>query len=315
MILSVICPCLNEEKYIENILNHFIKSLPKEKELFIVDGGSQDRTIEIVQHWASNYSNIHLLHNPDRYVPFALNMAIPLCKGEYIVRIDAHSEYADNYYIKIVETFQIIDAEIVGGPTRTKANTKIQKAISKAISSPFGIGNSNVHFESFKGYTDSVTFGAWKKEIFKITGLFDTELVRNQDDEFHYRAKSKGFKIFQNPEIILYYYPRKSLVSLFSQYFQYGYYKPLVLKKVPSEWKIRHIIPSLFVLYILSLPLAFFFHYWIIPLMIYLLADLYFSLRENVEWSVKTLMFLVFPTIHFSYGLGFLMGLKLLWKK
>lgn len=315
MLLSVICPTLNEEDHIEKILQHFLQSPPFDKELFIIDGGSKDRTLEIIKVWTLIHPNIHLLQNPDRYVSYALNKAIPLCKGHFIARIDAHTEYATDYYQTIINTFEAISADIVGGPTRTKATNLMQEAIAFAICKPLAIGNSQVHFENYKGYTDSVTFGAWRREIFKITGLFDTNMIRNQDDEFHYRAKSKGLKIYQNPEIRLYYYPRSTLSGLFSQYFYYGFYKPLVLRKVPSGFKWRHLIPSFFVLYLLSFPLVFLWPYWLLPLILYLLLITIVSLKSTVPLSVKLRIIFVFPTIHTAYGIGFLTGLPSLWKK
>ncbi|MDX1940149.1 MAG: glycosyltransferase family 2 protein [Saprospiraceae bacterium] len=310
MLLSVICPTLNEEQYIENILRFFVEAHPKEKELLIIDGCSKDLTQQIVRKWQQSYPNIHLLYNIHRYVSFALNIAIPQCKGRYIVRLDAHTEYAPDYFEQILKTFEKTGADIVGGPTRTKALHPTQAAVAYAICTPFGIGNSLVHQEDYEGYTDSVTFGAWKREIFQKTGLFDTSLVRNQDDEFHYRAKSLGFKIYQNPAIKLYYYPRSDLKSLFRQYFQYGLYKPRVLRKVPSEGKLRHWIPSFFTIYV---PLAFLltFAHWLFlgPLLLYFLIDIYFSFFNHLAWNVKRINLLVFPTIHLAYGLGFLKGL------
>ncbi|GCD77337.1 succinoglycan biosynthesis protein exoa [Thermaurantimonas aggregans] len=315
MKISVICPCLNEEKYIENILSHFVKSLPYEKELFIVDGGSTDLTIEIVKKWTLRYSNIFLLNNHHKFVPFALNKAIPLCKGNYIVRIDAHTEYAEDYYEKIIEVFEKVDADIVGGPMRPVGETYLQKAIAYATSSIFGIGDSKFHNLTYEGYTDSVYLGAWKKSLFDYIGFFDENLKRNQDDEFHYRAKSYGKKIYLSPKIVSYYYPRKSLKGLFKQYFEYGLYKPLVLKKVPSEWKIRHFIPSLFVIYLISTPLCFIYPIWIFPFALYSMLTLLYSFKSKKSLPIKLLLLLVFPTIHISYGLGFIIGLKKIWKK
>ena len=310
MMLSVICPTLNEEKYIENVLHFFTQSHPQEKELFIIDGNSQDRTRSIVQHWQQQHSNIHLLFNEKKYVPYALNIAIPQCRGQYIVRLDAHTEYEADYFEQVIATFERTDADIVGGPTRTKAKNPTQTAVANAICTPFGIGNSRVHQEAYEGYTDSVTFGAWRKEIFQKTGLFDTELVRNQDDEFHYRAKSKGLKIYQSPDIKLYYYPRSSLKALFRQYFQYGLYKPMVLKKVPGEWKWRHLIPSMFTVYF-SLALVLVWQHWVflLPVVLYLLADIYFSFVNQLPWRAKWISLLVYPIIHLAYGSGFIKGL------
>ncbi len=308
--LSIICPCLNEEDYIEGVLDFFIEAKPKEKEFFLVDGGSTDNTISIIKRYQKDYPNIILLDNPDKIVPFALNKAIPQCKGDIIIRIDAHSKYAPNYFEKIQETFENVDADIIGGPTRTACKAPFQCAVAHAICTSFGVGNSQVHNVDYQGYSDSVTFGAWKKEIFDEVGMFDERLVRNQDDEFHYRAKSKGKKIYQHPEIKIWYYPRKNIKGLFRQYYQYGLYKPTVLKKVNSEMKLRHLIPSGFLLYFLSLPLAFLSLLWLIPLALYLLMDIVFSLKAKGSLKVKLLALFVYPTIHVSYGLGFLQGLN-----
>lgn len=307
--LSVICPCLNEQEYIKDVLEFFCNSKPLEKELFLVDGGSTDATKSIISEYQKQHSNIHLIDNPQKIVPVALNRAIPLCKGNVIVRIDAHSVYAMDYFEQILQTFERVEADIVGGPTRTKCKAPFQCAVAHAICSRFGVGNSLVHNLKYEGYSDSVTFGAWKKEIFSDTGLFDEALVRNQDDEFHYRAKSKGKKIYQNPDIKIWYYPRAKITALFSQYYQYGLYKPAVLKRVNSEIKLRHIVPSCFVIYLLSFPLILVSSFWLLPLFLYLIGSVYFATAIESDTKVKLLTALVFPTLHIAYGLGFLQGL------
>lgn len=306
--ISVICPSLNEEKYIEKILSFFVNSLPAQKELFIIDGGSTDATVAIVKEWEQKNSNIKLLHNPHKYVPQALNIGLKAAKGDIICRIDAHSEYAPDYFEKIIDTFNSIDTDITGGPCRVKYNSNFQQAVGLIISSPFGTGNSIMHKSNYTGYSDGVTFGAYKREVFKDVGVYDERLIRNQDDEFFYRAKSLGKKIYLNPEIKLWYYPRSNLKSFFKQYFQYGIFKPLVLIKIKSEIKLRHLIPSLFTLYFLSLPLSILSLLWIIPLGLYALLDVFFSFKENVKLPVKLYMLFSFPAIHFAYGSGLIYG-------
>ena len=315
MKISVVCPVYNESAWIDQLLRFIVSSEITPKEVFLVDGGSADDTVEKISAWQAQYPFIKLLHNPRKYVPFALNLAIPQCTGDIIVRLDAHTEYASDYFEKIVQVAERTRADIVGGPTLTRWKNPLQQAVANAICSPFGIGDSKVHFKDYEGWTDSVTFGSWRREIFEKTGLFDTGLMRNQDDEFHYRCKAMGFKIYQSPEIKLYYYPRDKYSKLFSQYYQYGLYKPLVLKKGPTEGKRRHLIPSLFVLYLISLPFALFFPPWLIPLILYLLLDLYFSFKAPAPWSVRFRMLLVYPVLHIAYGTGFLVGLTKLWNK
>jgi succinoglycan biosynthesis protein ExoA len=311
MKLSVVCPVYNEEKHIGPVLAFFVKALPADKELLVIDGGSNDRTRSIVEEWSRRHPNILLLDNPGKYVPFALNKAIPRCHGTIIVRLDAHTEYADDYFEKILDTFSRTDADIVGGPMRAKGITAFQKAVAYCTSTPMGVGDSSFHDETAEGYVDSVYLGAWRKNIFDKTGLFDVQMVRNQDDEFHYRAKSLGHKIYLNPEIRSVYYPRNSLSALVSQYFQYGLYKPLVLRKVSSEMKIRHLVPSVFVLYLLMLPAAVFLAgtmAWI-PLWIYLAGCIYFVTNYKAPLNEKLNCFVIYPALHLAYGTGFLSGL------
>ncbi|NNG26305.1 MAG: glycosyltransferase, partial [Ignavibacteriaceae bacterium] len=190
--ITAICPTYNESNYIEKVLKFFINAIPKDKELFIIDGGSNDGTKEIVNKWAEKYSNVHLLDNPNKFVPFALNIGISKSKGDPIIRLDAHTEYEDDYFIQIINTFEKSGSDIVGGPMRAIGKTAFQRAVAYCTSTSFGIGGSKIHQPEYEGESDHVYLGAWQRKLFKDVGLFDERLKRNQDDEFHYRARSLG---------------------------------------------------------------------------------------------------------------------------
>lgn len=308
--ISVICPVYNEELYIYKLLEFFTSALPQEKELFIVDGNSTDKTKEIVNKYSENHTNIFLLNNERRVVPFALNLAIKKCKGNFIVRLDAHTEYATDYFEQIIKTFNETGADIVGGPMRTIGKTDFQKAVAYATCTKFGVGDSAFHDEMKSGYVDSVYLGAWRKEIFDDVGYFDEALKRNQDDDFHYRAKAKGKKIYLNPQIKSFYYPRNNAKKLLLQYFQYGFYKPTVLKKTMAEIKMRHLIPSTFLLYLIFLPVLLFFNsLFCIPGVLYLLLCCRYALASQGGLNQKLNTLIVYPLLHISYGSGFLAGL------
>jgi succinoglycan biosynthesis protein ExoA len=310
--ISVVCPCLNEKKYISLVLDFFVNSQPDDKELILVDGGSDDGSIAIIEAYMKKYDNISLLRNPNKYVPYALNMAIRKAKGDIIIRLDAHTEYANDYFTQIIKCFEETRADIVGGPMRAIGKTDFQKAVAYATSTKMGIGNSQFHFEEFTGFTDSVYLGAWKREIFRKTGMFDERMIRNQDDEFHYRAKSLGFKTYQDNLIRSFYYPRDSASKLFKQYFGYGLYKPLVLKKIKSEIKWRHLLPTGFVFYLASL---LFIHniYWFIPAFMYVAAASFFAATARTSVPVRFYVFYCYFILHIAYGSGFVTGLKKIW--
>ncbi len=306
--ITVVCPVFNEENYIRSVIDFFIEAAPLDKELVIIDGGSTDLTCEIIAEYMQKYSNIRLIANPDKYVPYGLNKAIQSTVGDPVIRLDAHTRYEKDYLTKILETFAKTGADIVGGPMRAIGSTSFQMAVSFATSSSFGVGNSAFHDENYEGYVDSVYLGAWKRSVFADVGLFDTDMLRNQDDEFHYRAKSHSKKIYLNPEIKSWYSPRNNFSSLFKQYYQYGLFKPLVLKKVKSGLKIRHLIPAGFVIYLLTMVIFSGYTISFVPIMVYALLALYFSCKSSTKISVILLMMIVFPTLHIAYGTGFIKG-------
>ena len=307
--ITVICPTYNEEAYIGDVIKFFINAPPIDKELLVIDGGSEDETTNIVKEFCNENNRIRLILNESKYVPFALNLGLKLSSGDPIIRLDAHTRYEHNYFEKIIETFKSSKADIVGGAMNAVGISNFQKSVAFTTSTKFGVGDSKIHQRSYRGESDHVYLGAWRRKLFDEIGYFDERLKRNQDDEFHYRARSLGKRIHLNPEIKSYYYPRDSFIKLINQYFQYGLFKPIVLKKIRSEAKIRHLIPSLFTIYILLVPLVFISVFYLVPLFVYLFFDLYFSLQAKTNVKVVVLSMFVYPIRHLSYGFGFLKGL------
>ena len=172
MILSVICPILNGEKYItDNILTFFINSKPLDKELLIIDGGSGDRTTEIVRDWCQKYANIKLIQNPHKYVPHALNIGIKESKGQFISRLDVHTVYPKNYFEKCIELSKSINADNIGGTLISCGVSIYGKAIAHSMSSIFGVGNSTPRIKKFDGFVNAVAFGFWNKKVFYKYGI------------------------------------------------------------------------------------------------------------------------------------------------
>ena len=146
-----------------------------------------------------------------------------------------------------------MNADNVGGVWNTQPakNTVICQAIAQASSHPFGVGGSMHKIGSSKIIeTDTVPFGCYKREVFEKTGLFDTDLVRNQDDEFNGRLLKLGGKIFLIPQVIINYTARDTIYKMCKMYYQYGLYKPLVSKKLGAPATIRQFFPIAFLLWL-----------------------------------------------------------------
>ena len=226
-------------------------------------------------------------------------------------------EYPNNYFEKCYELIQSTHADNVGGYIHSKGKTDIGKAIATAMSTKFGVGNTEFRTEAVDAYVQTVPFGFWHKSAFEKFGYFDIEMMRNQDDEFNYRTNKLGGKIYQSSQIQSSYYVRDSYKAMAKQYYQYGVYKPLVFKKLDNAgMRLRHVIPGLFALYMISIPFAFLFGalfalIWIAPFIFYFILNIYFSFSQQSSFIVKLLTIPAYTLLHLSYGLGMLVGL---WK-
>jgi len=193
--VSVVMPVYNEEKYIDRCIQSLLlQDYPKEAmEWIFVDGMSADRTVEIISGYAERYPDlISIYENPNRTVPCAMNIGISKARGKYIMRLDAHAEYAPDYISKCVYYLDTTDAENVGGVAETKALTEFGCTIAKMLSTRFGVGNSCFRTGGGSGYVDTVPFGAFRREVFEKYGNFDERLTRNEDNEINYRIRKKG---------------------------------------------------------------------------------------------------------------------------
>lgn len=324
--LSVICPTYNEEKYIANCIESILKQdYPKENlEVLFVDGMSTDKTRDIIRQYIVEYPFIKLLDNPKRIVPPALNIAIREAKGDVIMRLDAHAIYPTNYFSVLVERLTTLQADNVGGVCRTLPmnDTPVCKAIAIATSSPFGMGNSYFRIGAdHEMCVDTVPFGCFKRDIFDKIGLFDEELVRNQDDEFNGRIVKNGGRIFLIPSVVIDYFARDTIQKVSKMFYQYGLFKPLVNKKLGQPATLRQFFPPVFVLGLGLGLIASCFSKLILALYLLVIAlylFLAFTFGTKGTKNIRELFILVatFFTIHVSYGWGYLVGIyKILMKK
>jgi len=315
---SIISPVRNEERYIAECLTSLVnQEYDKNKyEILIVDGMSTDATRKIIKEFAAKYPNIRVYDNPYLTVPYGLNIGIEQAKGNIIVRVDGHAALQRDYLQQCEKYLKQTDAECVGGLIESVNQTYMGRAIALAMSSPFGVGNARFRTNGKEGLVDCLAFGAYKRQVFEKIGNFDVELTRCQDDDFNYRLRQFGGKIYFTPHIRATYYPRSSLKKLWQQYFRYGLWKIRILQKHFQRMQLRQFVPPIFVLSLILSAIcgilwkpAFFIFLSIVSLYmgVTLFVSLFISLRKGIQ-HIIVLPF-IFPTIHISYGLGFLAGI------
>jgi len=317
--VSIIIPCLNEEKNIQQLLDALLRqTYPLSQiEVIIADGHSSDRTREIISDFQSTHTEleINVIDNPVRRIPVGLNLAIIAAQGEIITRMDAHAIPANDYVERSVIALKDGLGQNVGGVIDIKPGVKgwIAKSISIATAHPLGVGDAKYRWAKKAGEVDTVAFGTFYKSQAEKIGLFNEELLINEDYEFNTKIRATGGKIWVDPSIRAVYYSRATLKGLAKQYFYYGFWKLRMLRKNPGTLRWRQALPPLFILGILMLlllslflPLARFT--LAVCLGFYLLVLLAASARESFLkhdlWLLPGIP-LAIMTMHLSWGCGF----------
>jgi glycosyltransferase involved in cell wall biosynthesis len=314
--VTAVVPCLNEARYIGQCLDSLAAcDYPKDRlEVLVCDGMSDDGTRAIVNQYAARYPFIRLVDNPRRITPCAMNVGIREARGAVIMLIGAHATYAPTYLSQLVAALEETGADSVGGVlvTLPASDAPLARALAVGQSHRFGVGNSYFRIgAATRRRVDTVAFGCYRREVFDRIGLFDEELVRNQDDELNARLVKQGGLIMLIPDVVTHYYARRSLAQVARMYYQYGYFKPLAAWKVGRIPTIRQVVPPAFVA---SLALTGVLAPWSLSARVLLavIAGTYGiglfgaaagAVRRHGLRSAVALL-AVFPALHFSYGLG-----------
>jgi succinoglycan biosynthesis protein ExoA len=227
--VSVLVPVLNEERYIaQSVAAMQRQRFPGRIELLFVDGGSSDRTREILESLAAGDDRVRVLDNPRRTSTSGLNVALSHARGQWVVRMDAHTVYPDDYVALGVRRLQQGGTRWVSGPQLPKGHGRVSRTVALALSSPLGRGGSRkwdrrngAEFEVDSG----VFCGVWERATLLEYGGWDERWPINQDSELAGRFLGRGESIMCVPAMGAQYTPRDSLSGLWRQYRRYGEFR------------------------------------------------------------------------------------------
>lgn len=310
--VTIVVACRNEAGYIRGLLDSLAR-LDRTNlvlDTIVADGMSTDGTRHVVEEFAKRHPWCHVIENPGKIVSTGLNQAIRLARGEFIVRMDAHTVYEPEYVVRSVAVLEATGAANAGGPQRSRANGYWQRAIHAGFHSPFATGGAHFRDDNYCGPVDTVPYGCWRRDYLISIGLFDETLARNQDDELNLRIRLAGGTVWQDPSIVSWYSPRSTLSALFRQYFQFGFWRVAVLRKHPRRGSLRHFVPAAVV--IVGLVLLFLARPVLLLLAgVYVLLSLYASVlsARRKGWDLLPALPITFAVYQAAYATGFLAGL------
>ncbi len=313
-LVTIAMPCLNEEAFIEPCLRSVLaQDYPADRiEVLVADGRSTDRTREILARLSAEDPRIRMVDNPDRIQAAGMNAMLRVARGDVIVRMDVHCEYAPDYVRKCVEVLERTGADNVGGAQRARATTLFQKALCAALDSPLGVGGAKYRSAASEGFVDTVFLGAFRRTVFETIGMYDPRAVTNEDAELNQRIVGAGGKVYLSPEIVVFYHPRASYAALAKQYSKYGRGRARTLVKHGRFLSVRPALPFLMTmggaLLAVTSPVQPFTPF---AFGSYALATGIEAVRVGRKAGLAAIpvVWSIFPVLHVSHGVGFAVGL------
>lgn len=282
---------------------------PGRMRLHLAVAPSTDGTEEVAAELATEFDRVSVVDNPSGTTPAGLNAAIRASTGKVVVRVDGHAELCPGYVRRAVETLRRTGAANVGGIQRAVGTTPFEAAVADAMSSRFGTGDAMFHYGGDEGPTDTVYLGVFDRGAIERAGLFDESLIRNQDYELNIRLRDAGGVVWFDPRLSVSYRPRSSLGALARQYFDYGGWKRTVVRQHPGSLRWRQAVPpTVTVALVVASALGVIWRRALFVPAIYTAASVVASSIAGTTWARKLRLLAIFPTMHLSWGAGFMLG-------
>jgi succinoglycan biosynthesis protein ExoA len=313
--IVVILPTLNEEAHIENVITALLRNDPFAQRCSVVvaDGGSTDKTAQIVTQLMHKYPNLSLAHNAGRTQAAAMNMLLEPAYDafEVIVRCDVHAAYPSGFVSGVTECIFLHGAASIVIPMDAIANTNgcFQRGLVWIADTKLGAGGAAHRGGASSGYCHHGHHAAFRMSDFRRLGGYDTHFVANEDAEYDHRLIQSGKHIWMTAENRIGYFPRTSLKRLWKQYYNYGKGRAQTCLKHRIRPSPRALIPAvhtvLLILSVIAMPFSALFLIWpIIYMVVVLVAGIWTSLHHRSLCGMAASAALA--AMHLAWGLGFL---------
>lgn len=247
-ILGVV-PALNEERAIEACLRSLMQGYaPKDMpDVIVADGGSRDRTRQIVARLSMEFPNIRLIDNPDRLQSAGINRAVTECAQPHhriLVRADAHATYPPRFLQRVAKSVDQHEVASVVVPMDAKGSSCFAQGAAWIVDTPLGSGGSAHRGGTRSGFVDHGHHAGMRLDWFRRVGGYDPSFSHNEDAEFDHRLRQAGGEIWLDADLRLDYYMRNSLRALMRQYWNYGRGRARTVVKHRMQPRLRQLVPA-----------------------------------------------------------------------
>lgn len=230
--VSVVMPVLNEERHLRTAVRHVLEQdYPGELELILALGPSKDRTDAIAAELVAEDPRVRTVRNRSGRTPAALNAGVAAARHDIVVRVDGHGMLGAGYIATAVALLESTGADNVGGIMAAEGETAFQQAVARAMTTWLGVGGARFHTGGEPGPADTVYLGVFRRATLDRLGGYDESFQRAQDWELNHRIRESGGLVWFSPELRVSYRPRANVEALARQYFHYGRWRRVVMRR------------------------------------------------------------------------------------
>ena len=316
--VSIIISAYNEERILRQCLDSLLVLEYPYYEIIMVNDASKDNTLTILQEYQKKSKKIKVVtYSINKGVPGARNEGVKVAKGEFFVFTDADATFPKEWPLKLIEPF-MANPKIgaTGGRDIAPPNQPlIQRCIDYTLTSFIGTAGLRGAKVRLAKYAVTGCNFAVRGEVVRKVGMHNEKIRwRGEEKEWCQRIREAGYGIIFVPESYILHYRRISLKSFWTQTYKSGKARFDIIKVAPGSFQLIHVVPSLFVLYLLIMGIFSFISALIFSLLsagvgIYLFILIIQSVLGTLKTKNLISLFIVPLTttiMHFAYGLGFI---------
>ncbi|MCT7481732.1 glycosyltransferase family 2 protein [Aliarcobacter cryaerophilus] len=205
--ISVVMSVYNGEKYLAEAIESILNQTYKNFELIIINDGSKDNSVEIIKNYMKQDNRIVLIDRENKGLPYSLNEAISIAKGEYIARMDADDISLPTRFEKQIDYMQKNELDVCGSYIKIFGDNRKERIIKNPIT------NEDIRFSLLFFSCLAHPTVMFKKEVFdKVKYRVDYKVA--QDYQLWCDIVNADFKIGNIPEVLLNYREHEAQASI-----------------------------------------------------------------------------------------------------
>lgn len=241
--VSVIIPVRNEPDALRDALRSIVEQdYPGPVEVLVADGSDD---ADPVRAAVRGFPGVRVVRNVRGIAPPGLNLALQAAAHPVFARCDARCVLPPGYLRRAVQTMMDTGAVNVGGRQHPVGSGLFQRAVAVAMGSLLGSGGARYRHSGPAGSVDTVFLGVYRRDAVLQVGGFDDAQVRSADYELNWRLREAGGVVWYDPALVVSYGPRRTLAGLARQYFDYGRFKRVTIRRWPKSLRLRQALPPL----------------------------------------------------------------------